>query len=156
MVRAFSLTSRDCPQPISRGNAPSSIRKAYAMNADAKFISALGAICAFLAVALGAFGAHALSERLAPDMLAIYRTAVEYQFWHALGLVAVGIILQFSPETQLLKWSGWTMLAGILLFSGSLYALALTEIRILGAITPVGGLCFLAAWALLAVGVVKS
>ena len=126
------------------------------MNADAKFISALGAICAFLAVALGAFGAHALRERLAPDMLAVYRTAVEYQFWHALGLIAVGIILQFSPETQLLKWSGWTMLAGILLFCGSLYALALTEIRILGAITPVGGLCFLAAWALLAVGLLKS
>lgn len=126
------------------------------MNADAKFISALGAICAFLAVALGAFGAHALRERLAPDMLTVYRTAVEYQFWHALGLVAVGIILQLSPETQLLKWSGWTMLAGIILFSGSLYALALTEIRILGAITPIGGLCFLAAWALLAVGLLKS
>lgn len=126
------------------------------MNADAKFISALGAIFAFLAVALGAFGAHALRERLAPDMLAVYRTAVEYQFWHALGLVAVGIILQMSPETPLLKWSGWTMLAGIILFSGSLYALALTEIRILGAITPIGGLCFLAAWALLAAGLLKS
>ena len=126
------------------------------MNADAKLFSALGAVCAFLAVALGAFGAHALRARLSPDMLAVYRTAVEYQFWHALGLVVVGILVHLSPEVPMLRWSGWTMLAGILLFSGSLYALALSEIRVLGAVTPIGGLCFLLAWALLTAGMIKS
>jgi uncharacterized membrane protein YgdD (TMEM256/DUF423 family) len=126
------------------------------MNADAKILATAGAVCAFLAVALGAFGAHTLRERLSPDMLAVYRTAVEYQFWHALGLIAAGIVLQMFPDTSLLKWSGWAMLAGILLFSGSLYALAMTEIRVLGAITPIGGLCFLLAWVLLAAGLVKS
>lgn len=126
------------------------------MNAYAKWICMAGAISAFLAVACGAFGAHALRSRLSPDMMNVYRTAVEYHFWHALGLIAVGIVVQMSPETAMLKWSGWAMLAGIVLFSGSLYALALTEFRVLGAVTPIGGLCFLGAWALLAIGLFKS
>lgn len=120
------------------------------MNADAKFFLAAGAIAAFLAVALGAFGAHALRDRLPADLLAIYRTGVEYHFWHALGLLAIGLAAAMLPGTALLKWSGWLMIAGMLLFSGSLYALALSGVRALGAVTPLGGVCLLAAWALLA------
>jgi uncharacterized membrane protein YgdD (TMEM256/DUF423 family) len=104
----------------------------------------------FVAVAAGAFGAHALRTRLAPDLLAIYQTAVQYHFWHALGLLAVGVLLLLRPESRALGVAAWLLVAGLVLFSGSLYALALTGVRSLGAITPVGGLAFLGAW--LAVG----
>ena len=113
----------------------------------------LGAINAFLCVAIGAFGAHGLKEKLSADMLAVYQTAVQYHFYHALGLVAVGLVLLHFPESRPVAWSGWTMLAGIVLFSGSLYVLSLTGVRWLGAITPLGGVAFLLAWALLAYGV---
>jgi len=111
-----------------------------------KLYLALGAAACALAVAFGAFGAHALRARLAPDMLAIYQTAVQYHFWHALGLVAIGLATAHLPESPALKWAGGLMLAGIVLFSGSLYALALTGVRALGAITPFGGAAFIAAW----------
>ncbi|MDQ3186686.1 MAG: DUF423 domain-containing protein [Pseudomonadota bacterium] len=110
----------------------------------------LGAINAFFCVALGAFGAHGLKQKLTIDMLAVYQTGVQYHFYHALGLVAVGLILQHFPHSRLVALSGWLMLAGIVLFSVSLYALSLTGIRGLGAITPLGGIAFLSAWALLA------
>lgn len=110
----------------------------------------IGAVNAFLAVALGAFGAHALKTRLAPDLLAVYHTGVQYHFYHALGLLAVGMLSLQVPGSPLVRASGWLMLAGIAIFSGSLYALALTGVRWLGAITPIGGVSFLAAWLALA------
>jgi uncharacterized membrane protein YgdD (TMEM256/DUF423 family) len=111
----------------------------------------LGAASAFLSVAAGAFGAHALKARLSPDLLTIFETGARYHMYHSLGLLAVGLVAQARPS-PLLSGAGWAMVAGILLFSGSLYALALTGVRALGAITPLGGLGFLVGWALLAVG----
>ncbi len=104
----------------------------------------------FVAVALGAFGAHALKDRLAPDLMAVFQTAVQYHFWHALGLLAVGILLAQRPDDGALAGAAWLLLAGLLLFAGSLYALALTGVRGFGAVTPFGGVAFLAAWAALA------
>ena len=118
------------------------------MNARIALCSA--AIVLFAAVALGAFGAHALKTKLAPDLMAIYQTAVQYHFWHALGLIAVGVLLLHRPESGALAASAWLLIAGLVLFCGSLYALALTGARGLGAVAPVGGLAFLAAWASLA------
>ncbi|HQQ63809.1 MAG TPA: DUF423 domain-containing protein [Pseudomonadales bacterium] len=110
----------------------------------------LAAASGLLAVALGAFGAHALKARLPADLLAIWQTAVQYQFWHTLALFGVGILLaQGSFSSRALAASGWLFAGGILIFSGSLYVLALTNIRWLGAITPVGGALWLAAWACL-------
>lgn len=126
------------------------------MAAGARHFLALGGVAAFLAVALGAFGAHALKSRLAPEMLAVWHTGVEYHLFHALGLLACGLVAAQLPDSAFLKWSGWLMLAGILLFSGSLYALALSGERWLGALTPVGGIAFLAAWALLIAAVVRA
>jgi len=126
------------------------------MNATAKLFLAIGGAAALLAVALGAFGAHALKSRIPPDMLAVWQTGIEYHVFHALGLVAVGIVAIHLPDSAPLKWSGWLMLAGIVLFSGSLYLLALTGERSLGAITPIGGLAFLAAWALFVAAVIKA
>lgn len=116
----------------------------------------LGAVAAMLGVILGAFGAHALKARLSPDLLTTWQTAVQYQFWHALGLLLVGVLAFHWPASDLLKWSGWLMLAGIVLFCGSLYGLALTGMRWLGPITPIGGLAWIAAWAVLALGVART
>lgn len=113
----------------------------------------LGAINAFLCVAFGAFGAHGLKQRLSVDMLAVYQTGVQYHFYHALGLIVVGLVLFHLPKSRPVVLSGWLMLTGIVLFSVSLYALSLTGIRGLGMITPFGGVAFLSAWALLAYGV---
>jgi uncharacterized membrane protein YgdD (TMEM256/DUF423 family) len=114
-----------------------------------KSLLSLGAFAAFLGVALGAFGAHALKARLSADMLAVWKTAVEYQFNHALGLLAIGLLALHFPRARLLAWSGGLMAAGVLLFSGSLYALALTGAGWLGLVTPFGGASLLAAWGLL-------
>jgi uncharacterized membrane protein YgdD (TMEM256/DUF423 family) len=108
----------------------------------------IGAISGFISVAFGAFGAHALSQRLSERALAIYHTGAQYQMYHALGLVAFGLWVnqQGTPSSGVgICWS-----AGTLLFSGSLYALALTDIKILGAITPLGGVLFLTGWILFA------
>jgi len=126
------------------------------MTTSAKLFLAAGGLAALTAVALGAFGAHALKSRLSAEMLAVWHTGIEYHVYHALGLLAVGLAAQQLPDSGLLKWSGWLMLAGILLFSGSLYALALTGVRSLGAIAPVGGAAFLAAWALFAAAVLRA
>ena len=104
------------------------------------------AVFLFAAVALGAFGAHALKAKLAPDLTAVYQTAVQYHFWHALGLLAVGLLLVHKPESGALIAAAWLLLAGLILFCGSLYALALTGTRGLGAVAPAGGVAFLAAW----------
>ena len=115
----------------------------------------IGAIFGFLSVALGAFGAHALSGRLSEKYLAIYHTAVQYQMYHSLALLALGLWMQ-SHSSPLANLSGWAFLIGILIFSGSLYALSLTEIRVLGAITPIGGVAFLIGWATFAFAALKS
>lgn len=109
----------------------------------------IGAVSAFVSVAAGAFGAHALKARLTPDMLTIFETGNRYQMYHSLGLLAVGLLAASRPS-GLLNGAGWAMLVGILLFSGSLYALALSGIRVLGAITPLGGVGFLVGWVLFA------
>ncbi len=126
------------------------------MAALPKLFLVLGAIAGMLAVVLGAFGAHALRARLAPDLLAIYNTAVQYHFWHALGLLVIGVVAIHLPSSLALKWAGWLMLAGIVAFSGSLYILALTGARWLGAIAPIGGTAFIVSWILLAVAVARS
>jgi uncharacterized membrane protein YgdD (TMEM256/DUF423 family) len=105
------------------------------------------------AIALGAFGAHALKTRLAPDMLAVYQTAVQYHAWHALGLLALGLLMLQWPAASGLGLSAGLLVAGIALFSGSLYLLALTEWRWLGAVTPLGGVAFIAGWIALALAV---
>jgi uncharacterized membrane protein YgdD (TMEM256/DUF423 family) len=111
---------------------------------DRLFFS-IGALSAFLSVAAGAFGAHALRARLSPEYLAVFETAARYQMYHALGLLAVAWAVGRWPGA-LPQWAGWLFLAGTVLFSGSLYALALTGVRWLGAITPLGGIAFLVGW----------
>lgn len=116
-----------------------------------------GAINGFLAVALGAFGAHALKEKLSEKYLAIWETAVQYQMFHALALIAIGILMSsklIGPVSSL-NTAGYLMIAGIVLFAGSLYVLSLTGIGILGAITPIGGVAFLVGWIMLIVAAVK-
>lgn len=108
----------------------------------------------FISVAAGAFGAHALKQSLSPEMLAIWQTAVHYQMVHALGLIAIALLMPRFDQVML-KRAGIAMLIGILIFSGSLYGLALSGIRILGAITPIGGLAFLIAWAMLASAAIR-
>ena len=108
-----------------------------------------------LAVLLGAFGAHALKKVLSPDMLVIYKTGVEYQFYHALGLLLIGVI-GFHIRSKYLQWAGLFISIGIIIFSGSLYVLTLTGIKSIGAITPLGGLSFIAGWICLAVALVKT
>ena len=126
------------------------------MPATARLFIVTGCIAALLAVALGAFGAHALKARIAPEMLSAYQTGVEYHFYHALGMILVGLAALHLPESALLKGAGWAMLSGIVLFSGSLYLLSSTGMRWLGAVTPIGGVSFLAAWGLFAAAVIKA
>jgi uncharacterized membrane protein YgdD (TMEM256/DUF423 family) len=109
----------------------------------------IGAVAAFLAVGFGAFGAHGLRGRLSPEMMAVFESAVRYQMYHALALVLVALTLG-RIDGWLIRTAGWCFVAGIVLFSGSLYVLALSGATILGAITPLGGLAFLAGWACLA------
>ena len=118
------------------------------MTAERLFV-ALGAMSAFVAVAAGAFGAHALKARLAPDLLAVFEVAVRYQMYHALALIACAWAFGRWPGA-LVSSAGWLFVAGTIVFSGSLYALSLTGVRWLGAITPIGGLAFLAGWLCLA------
>lgn len=122
-----------------------------------KFFIIAGAINGFLSVALGAFGAHLLEGRVADKYLATWETAVQYQMFHALALVAIGILMSsklLGPVSQL-NVAGYLILAGIIIFSGSLYVLSLTGISILGAITPIGGVAFLIGWVMLIVAAVK-
>lgn len=116
----------------------------------------IGAINAFLTVALGAFGAHGLKGKITEDMLTVYQTGVQYHMFHSLGLIAVGILGGKLASTTMVAWSGWALLVGIILFSGSLYALSLSGIRVLGAITPIGGVSFLVGWALLAIAAYRG
>ncbi|KAB2332456.1 DUF423 domain-containing protein [Bacillus mesophilum] len=120
-----------------------------------KLFIILGAVNAFLSVALGAFGAHGLEGRVEPKYLETWKTGVTYQMFHATGLLIIGVLLGKLPASSLLSTAGWLMIGGIILFSGSLYVLTLTKISVLGAITPLGGLSFLAAWVLLIIAAVK-
>ncbi|EIJ48577.1 membrane protein [Herbaspirillum sp. GW103] len=116
---------------------------------------AAGALNMFVAVGCGAFGAHGLKKMISAEMLAVWHTAVTYQVMHALGMIAVALLMPRMAGTAL-TWAGRLMLAGIVIFSGSLYLLALTGTRILGAITPLGGVAFLAAWLLVAWAALKN
>lgn len=109
----------------------------------------LGALSALLGVGMGAFGAHGLKTVISPELLAVYQTGVTYQMYHALGLIGVALISRQAPDSKLLHWAGWLMFAGVVLFSGSLYLLALLNLNWLGMITPIGGVCFLTAWLLI-------
>ncbi len=112
---------------------------------------AIGSLLALLAVALGAFGAHGLEDKIDADLLAAYKTGVQYHMFHALGLIALGIVSdKLSGAEGSLRWAGRLLTAGIVLFSGSLYVMAVTDIKPLGIITPFGGVAFLAGWAFLA------
>lgn len=122
-----------------------------------KFFIIAGAINGFLSVALGAFGAHLLEGRVADKYLATWDTAVQYQMFHAVVLLAIGILMSGKVLGQIstLNTAGYLILAGIIIFSGSLYVLSLTGISILGAVTPIGGVAFLAGWIMLIVAAVK-
>jgi uncharacterized membrane protein YgdD (TMEM256/DUF423 family) len=120
-----------------------------------RFFLATGAVLAGLAVAAGAFGAHGLEGRVTPDRLQTFRTAVSYQMYHALGLLVVGWAAAQGWGAAV-HWSGYCFVVGILIFSGSLYLLVLTDTSWLGAITPLGGVAFIAGWLLLAWGVLPG
>ncbi|HEY0011292.1 MAG TPA: DUF423 domain-containing protein [Allosphingosinicella sp.] len=117
---------------------------------EGRALIAAGALIAALGVALGAFGAHGLGETLGPAALGWWQTAVQYQMWHALALVAVG----FAPLRA--RAAAWLFGAGILLFSGSLYLMALTGLRALGMVTPVGGLLLILGWAALGLAAIRG
>ncbi len=116
---------------------------------DRTFVLA-GAVAGLLGVGFGAFGAHGLRERLSPDMLAVFETGVRYHMYHALALLLTAALAPRLPGKAVIA-AGWLFVGGIVLFSGSLYLLAVTGVRILGAITPIGGIAFLAGWASLAI-----
>lgn len=120
-----------------------------------KLLAILGASAGLLAVVLGAFAAHGLKGQLSAQMLATFQTGVQYQMYHALAVLLV-VVLAKDYAGSLLFWSGLFMLLGILLFSGSLYALALTGIKWFGPITPIGGLCFIIGWALLIYALIRQ
>ena len=111
----------------------------------------IGSLTGFLGVAAGAFGAHGLRNRLSPEMLAVFETAVRYQMYHAFALLIKAAAIGRVGDARLLSIAGWSFITGVVLFSGSLYALALSGMSGLGAITPVGGLAFLIGWACLAI-----
>jgi uncharacterized membrane protein YgdD (TMEM256/DUF423 family) len=119
-----------------------------------RLFGTLGALSGFCAVGAGAFGAHALRTRLAPDLLAVFETGARYQMVHALALLLVAVIHAQRPD-PLARAAGWLFTAGTVLFAGSLVALALTGVRALGAVTPVGGIAFLAGWLCLALVFVR-
>ncbi len=122
-----------------------------------KFTLSAGALLTGLAVGFGAFGAHALEEFLiAQGRLDTYQTAVQYQFYHALGMLFTGLLLKQSPQAKWLKYAAVCLFLGILFFSGSLYILCFTGLGILGAITPIGGVLFIFAWLFVALTVLKS
>lgn len=116
-----------------------------------KALIAAGSLNGLVAVAAGAFAAHGLRSRLEPRALEIFETGARYQMYHALAMVLCGVIALSGART-----SGWMFQGGIVVFCGSLYALALTDVKILGAITPIGGLAFLAGWAWLAISALRS
>ena len=120
-----------------------------------KIFAITGALSALIAVAGGAFGAHALKARLPEDLLAVFEVGIRYQMYHAFGLLVVAWAMTQWPES-ISSWTGWFFILGTVFFSGSLYILSLTGIRWLGAITPLGGVAFILGWAMLAWGIYRS
>ncbi|MCM3773013.1 MULTISPECIES: DUF423 domain-containing protein [Priestia] len=120
-----------------------------------KLFLIIGAINAMLAVGLGAFGAHGLEGKISAKYLEVWKTGVQYQMFHAMGLFVIAFLLSKFPQSSLLTASGWIMFAGIVLFSGSLYVLSTSGIKVLGAITPLGGVAFIVAWILIVVAAIK-
>jgi uncharacterized membrane protein YgdD (TMEM256/DUF423 family) len=116
----------------------------------------IGAFSAAVAVTLGAFGAHGLKGQLTAAALETFQTGVSYQFYHSLGLILIGVIVPANKPSAMLSAAGWLMLAGILLFSGSLYLLSTTGIRSIGIVTPFGGLSLIVAWLMLAFGILRQ
>ncbi len=121
-----------------------------------KIFVVAGGLFAALGVIMGAFAAHGLKAQLSADMLKVFHTGVQYHMYHALGLILVGLSARLAGPGPLIAWSGATMILGILLFSGSLYLLATTGTRWLGAITPLGGTAFIGSWILLALAIWRS
>lgn len=119
-----------------------------------RWILALGGLLIALATISGAFGAHALQTRLSPERLDIYETAVRYHFFHALGLLAIGLAAR-SIDVPALRWSAVLVVAGIVLFSGSIYALSFSAPRFIGILTPIGGVALIAGWLVFAVAVLR-
>ena len=119
-----------------------------------KLFLTAGAISGALAVLLGAFGAHLLKQVILPDMLEVYKTGIQYQFYHTFALLGAGTLMNFKP-TKTLKWSGYLFIAGITIFSGFLYLLAITGIKAFGMIVPIGGLMLVAAWICLLVHILN-
>ena len=119
-----------------------------------RWILALGGLLVALATVSGAFGAHALQTRLSPERLDIYETAVRYHFFHALGLLAIGLAAR-TIDTPALRWSAVLVVAGIVLFSGSIYALSFSAPRFIGIVTPIGGVALIAGWIVFAVAVLR-
>ena len=118
-----------------------------------KLFIILGALCTMMSVGTGAFGAHGLEGKLSDKYMAVWEKAVNYQMYHGLGLIIIGVI---SGTTSInVNWAGWLLFLGVVFFSGSLYILALTQIRILGAITPIGGVLFIAGWLMLIISTFK-
>lgn len=115
-----------------------------------------GSVLMALAVAFGAFGAHFVQDLLTPERFEVYQTGVEYHFYHALGLLFLGVISFNMAYSRWLSWSAYCLVSGIFIFSGTLYVLTLTDTGWLGAITPIGGVAFIAGWICLALGVFKS
>lgn len=120
------------------------------MKRQSRLFLITGTVSALLAVVLGAFGSHGLEDRLSANLIAIFETGNRYHFYHSFALLAVGLLAQ-RADGKWLRRSGWCFLLGIVFFSGSLYALAISGVRILGAITPIGGGFFIIGWALLTV-----
>lgn len=115
-----------------------------------KTVLTVAAVSGLLAVILGAFGAHVLKGIISPEMLETYKTGVQYQFYHTFALLAAGILMNFN-QSKALKWSAYLFMIGMILFSGSLYVLAISGVKVLGIITPFGGITWIAAWILLIV-----
>lgn len=122
-----------------------------------KLFMFIGGLSALLGVILGAFGAHGLKKSLSPEMLSVYQTGINYHLYHAMALLLVGIVIKLgAANIDYLKWSGYLFVAGIILFSGSLYLLSITGNKLFGPITPMGGLCFIAGWLLFSLSIYKS
>lgn len=124
------------------------------MKEQSKRFLIIASISGFVGVALGAFGAHGLKEVLTAEMLDVFKTGVRYQMYNTFALIAIGMLVEKYSSGALVV-SGWLFVVGIILFSGSLYMLALTQAHLLGLITPFGGLCFLAGWISMAIGIAK-
>jgi len=123
--------------------------------AKASMFLVWGGVFGFLGIVIGAFGAHGIKSRVTPELLVIFETGVKYQMYHALALIAIGVLLQ-RVQIPMLATSGWLMIVGTLIFSGSLYVLVLTGVRTWGAVTPIGGLCFLGGWFLFIISFLKK